>query len=192
MAITVQLTRWVPLNFTDRRDITWFQIVVTNDLYIFIDLPVHSLTKLTSWNSNWNPKKVLHTQKMVTCTVMASWHRVLHLWVALKINSKQRTKLKTANSGSIYFRSFSQCRALPPIQTPPPVDRMIDACENITLPQTLFSGFNKRLVPVGVGVPPRLYTLPQEILEPPLDTVHVILKTLGWRNFSFFTLVFPF
>ena len=46
-AITVQLTRWVPLNFTDRRDITWFQIVVTNDLYIFIDLPVHSLTKLT-------------------------------------------------------------------------------------------------------------------------------------------------
>ena len=30
--------RWVPLNFTDRGDITWFQIVVTNDLYIFIDL----------------------------------------------------------------------------------------------------------------------------------------------------------
>ena len=32
-------------------------------IYIFIDLPVHSLTKLTSWNSNWNPKKVLHTKK---------------------------------------------------------------------------------------------------------------------------------
>ena len=103
MAITVQLTRWVPLNFTVRRDITWFQIVVTNDLCIFIDLPVHSLTKLTSWNSNWNPKKVLHTQKMVTCTVMASWHRVLHLCVALKINSKQRTELKTENSGGIFF-----------------------------------------------------------------------------------------
>ena len=32
---------------------------------------------------------------MVTCTVMASWYRVLHLCVALKINSKQQTK--TAN-----------------------------------------------------------------------------------------------
>ena len=106
MAITVQLTRWVPLNFTDRRDITWFQIVVTNDLCIFIDLPIHSLTKLTSWNSNWNPKKVLHTQKMVTCTVIASWHRVLHLCVALKINSKHRTELKTENSGGIFSRQL--------------------------------------------------------------------------------------
>ena len=72
-------------------------------IYIFIDLPVHSLTKLTSWNSNWNQKKVLYTQKIVTCTVMTSWHRVLHLCVALKINSKQRTELKTANSGGIFF-----------------------------------------------------------------------------------------
>ena len=32
-------------------------------IYVFIDLPVHSLTKLTSRNSNWNTKKVLHTQK---------------------------------------------------------------------------------------------------------------------------------
>ena len=108
MAITVQLTRWLQLNFTDRRDITWFQIVVTNDLYIFIDLPVHSLTKLTSWNSNWNPKIVLHTQKMVTCTVMASWNRVLHLCVTLKINSKQRTKLKTANSGGIFVQTTNK------------------------------------------------------------------------------------
>ena len=37
----------------------------------------------------------------MTCTVMASWHRVL--CVALKINSKQRTELKTGNSGSIFF-----------------------------------------------------------------------------------------
>ena len=98
MAITVQLTRWVPLNFTDRRDITRFQIVVTNDLCIFIDLPVHSLTKLTSWNSNWNPKKVLHTQKMVTCTVMEHVHSVLHLFPScVALENKLETVNETRN-----------------------------------------------------------------------------------------------
>ena len=35
---------------------------------------------------------------------MASWHRVLHLCAALKINLKQRTELETENSGGIFFR----------------------------------------------------------------------------------------
>ena len=98
MAITVQHTRWVSLNFADRRDITWFEIVVTNDLYIFIDLPVHSLTKLTSWNSNWNPNRCYTLKKMVTCTVMEHVHSKLHWCVAFKtktqnreLNSKQQT-----------------------------------------------------------------------------------------------------
>ena len=117
MAITVQLTRWVPLNFTDRRDITWFQIVVTNDLCIFIDLPVHSLTKLTSWNSNWNPKKVLHTQKMATCTVMEHARSVLHLFPScVALENKFETVNETRNREQwrhAFYDKFSPHRPNP-------------------------------------------------------------------------------
>ena len=34
------------------------------------------------------------------------------------------------------------CRPPPPNADPPPVDRMTEACENITLPQTSFAGGN--------------------------------------------------
>ena len=42
----------------------------------------------------------------------------------------------------------------PPSQRPDPVDRMTDACENITLPQTSFAGGNNSLtLNLGVASP---------------------------------------
>ena len=47
---------------------------------------------------NWNPKKVLHTQKMATCTVMEHARSVLHLFPScVALENKLETVNETRN-----------------------------------------------------------------------------------------------